>query len=119
MIKFHKALPNIARNILITYKSYLVGSAVKYMLQDDEVLPKDFDIIVDPEEYMLACRFAKDSYHVLNNFGGLKLTDNIIGHQSSEVVYVDIWPSTLDTYIRKCVDTRVVSFNPNRLIEWR
>lgn len=119
MIKLKRLPPRLAYKILITYRSYLVGSSINYVLGSSNVVPKDFDIAVDPDDYQLACRLVATANEGawLNSFGGLKFNDRFGVYDDARPL-VDIWPSTLDTYIRKNVDHKALSLNPNKLVKW-
>ncbi len=86
-------LPMHIKTILINSDGWLVGSAIKSLL--DETPVKDFDIIVE------SCNWHKTIINIRNNpmsintFGGLKF---II-----EDTTIDIWPDTLDNFIKKSI----------------
>ncbi len=106
-------MPVGAYNIAITYRAYLVGSAVEYMLETTNDRP-DFDLIVHPDDYMLACRMVKEKKPALNAFGGIKFFD-----KSSDIDMVDVWPGHLGEYMLKYETGKALAFNPNRVVEWK
>lgn len=87
----------------------MVGSGVDYLLESKEEQPADFDIIVEPSDFSNACSYLVGMDVKFNTFGGLKVTFPI---------ELDIWPITLNDYVKKRVGLKALKFNPVILVTW-
>jgi hypothetical protein len=93
----YDALPDIIKGALITSEGYLVGGALRDMVNGDR--PKDFDIIVPYHKWKYLVIFFKHqgAHFALNTFGGHKyrVPDGCGGY-----IFVDAWPEEVGSYLK-------------------
>lgn len=104
-------LPTLVKQIMFLQEGYLVGSGCEWFLDrsPDAKLPKDFDVMIEPDHYMNACQLIGTREFKLNSFGGLKILGEI---------EIDMWPMTLSTYIGKLKGNIAIRLNPFKAIRW-
>lgn len=101
--KPHNRVPDILRTILFNYESWLIGSSVSYVLNETNKRPKDFDCIIDPSQWQLACRILILHNFEVNSFGGFKV--------KTEMGDVDFWSQSLSDFIRHSKCKQFLGFN--------
>ncbi len=104
-----KALPDFVRCALFNPKTFLVGSACYWLLGERQDTPKDFDVIVDPQEFQSVCRSLTNTAVAINSFGGLK----IVGPPS-----IDVIPLSLADFILQCDGNIAIRLSPFKVIRW-
>lgn len=103
-------LPALVSSWLLVNDAWLVGSACEWLLDVNQAhRPKDFDVMIPPEQFHKACKLLTGMDFKLNSFGGLKvLSDDII----------DVWPMTLADYVLTLSGTVAVHLRPFKVVRW-
>lgn len=116
MIRGYRRLPDLVMGALLTSEGYLVGSAAE-SVANNKVHEGDYDIIVpDYNRYMATVKLLTgilDASYDLNSFGGMKVEFRSFG----DPIVIDIWPDSLDTYIRVTKTSTIYDFKSNSLIQ--
>jgi hypothetical protein len=103
---------------MCVFGGLLAGSYAKWLCGED-IEPVDFDIVVPHEKwYLVALLIPEDAK--LNKFGGWRFEVNFNG----EKVEVDVWPDTIERYLRECKtkhdgEVIVVDFIHNKVFATR
>lgn len=97
-----KMVPEIVKNTLHMDNNWLVGSGAEYILGKKGSLPRDWDIVINPEKWLDTLKCLKASNCSINTMGGIKYTDGDI--------QMDLWPDTLPQYFLRMPRTMKPSF---------
>jgi hypothetical protein len=84
-----KLLPDIVKTILVMTNGWLVGSAIKNIMEKE--LVKDYDIIVKSKAFSRCLSIFRHYKPEINHYGGITfVVDNI---------KIQIWLSSLEKYL--------------------
>jgi len=105
MNKFYRELPKEITDILMISKGWLVGSSIGDIL--DKKVPRDYDIIVSPENYSAIYRHVSRYDPEFNNHGGLKIRmyEDL---ESDNYIEVDLWIQSLDSFLTRAATVLVM-----------
>lgn len=85
----YNKLPTEIKGILLSSKGWLVGRSIENLINGQE--PKDFDIIIDANNYINIFYIIKEYYTGFNTYGGYRL--DVKGY------IVDIWVEDLEHFL--------------------
>lgn len=94
--RLYERMPGPLSALAILTKATRVGSATEHLMRG--TTPKDYDFIVDPEEWNLvgqAIRAIAPDHITLNTFGGIKFSFI----RDAERIEVDIWMETMSHFM--------------------
>lgn len=86
-------LPAVVYQMCV-HGAYLVGSYAKYLLGDIDTKGNDYDLLVPLERWQTIALLIPSNAKP-NKFGGWRF-------YTADAQEVDVWPDTLENYLRKC-----------------
>jgi len=89
-------LPRVVYQMTV-HGAYIVGSFAKKLCGEDIEVNNDFDLLVPLEKWQTVALLIPNDARP-NKFGGWRFKTDFQGGE----VEVDVWPDTLDNYLRNC-----------------
>lgn len=87
-MKVHEKLGPIARQLCWLFDAWIVGGSVPYLYELTEQKPKDIDIVVSLENWIVASKLIPEGA-ISNKFGGFKFQDGEFE--------IDVWCDDIPT----------------------
>lgn len=105
--EIYNKLPQQVKDILFQSNGWLVGSAVKNLLEGEEV--RDYDVLItDIDLYYKIVSSHKSEFNRFTSFGGINL--------NSGGLSIDIWHQSLESFILRASSCGIM-YNLNFLME--
>lgn len=102
-------LPSLVRSWMLLHNGLLVGSGAVWLAENLDGVPRDFDVIIPPDQFHDACKLLTGLPVSINSFGGIKVAGQIS---------IDVWSMTLETFIKRCSGCIAVSAQPYHVVRW-